>query len=93
VIATRLSRVGIPTHRLDAAAILFAVAGVTALALVRSPSALALVCFVWGVGTGSNWVLVHSALQRHASDGEIGRAGSGTRRSWRSRCGWPPSTS
>ncbi len=72
-IAARLLRRGAREdvlHAIAAALMLTAVAG---LAVAESPWALAVVAFTWGLGTGSNWVMAHTAMQRHASDHEIGR--------------------
>ena len=72
-IAARLLRRGAREdvlHAIAAALMLIAVAG---LAFARAPWALAVVAFTWGLGTGSNWVMAHTAMQRHASDHEIGR--------------------
>ncbi len=73
IITTRLARGGVSERTLQAAAVTLAIAGIAALAVVRSPLLLALVCLAWGIGTGANWVLSHTALQRHASDAVIGR--------------------
>ncbi|HVV85312.1 MAG TPA: MFS transporter, partial [Kofleriaceae bacterium] len=48
-------------------------AAVTGLAFARDPVTLALVTIGWGIGTGTNWVLCHVAIQRHAGDVVIGR--------------------
>ena len=48
-------------------------AAVGALALARDPVALTAVALGWGIGAGTNWVLSHAALQRHATDAVIGR--------------------
>ena len=48
-------------------------AAIAGLAVARTPWALAVVALVWGVGTGTNWVMAHTSMQRHASDLEIGR--------------------
>ena len=71
--AAWLARRGARETSLDRAArasMLIAVAG---LAVTRDPLGLAAVALVWGVGTGTNWVLAHTALQRHATDAVIGR--------------------
>lgn len=71
--AAWLARRGARETSLDHAArasMLLAVAG---LAVARDPLGLAAVSLVWGVGTGTNWVLAHTALQRHATDAVIGR--------------------
>ena len=43
------------------------------LAFARDPVTLALVALTWGIGTGTNWVMCHVAIQRHAPDRVIGR--------------------
>jgi MFS family permease len=71
--ATWLVRRGASAERLAVAASLAAYAGIAALAVARSPAALVIVSLVWGVGTGTNWVLAHTALQRESGDAVIGR--------------------
>lgn len=46
---------------------------IAALSVVREPIWLLTASFIWGLGSGTNWVLVHAALQRHATDAIIGR--------------------
>ena len=48
----------------------------TGLAFARDPLTLALVALAWGIGTGTNWVMCHVAIQRHAPDRVIGRLGA-----------------
>jgi hypothetical protein len=72
-IAARLSRAGIRESALMAAAVALAFAAIPALAIAHGTLALALVCLAWGTGTGANWVLAHTALQREATDAVIGR--------------------
>ncbi len=72
-IAARLARGGTREHSLQIGAVWIALVAISALTVARSPIALSVVCLTWGIGTGANWVLAHSALQRHASDAVIGR--------------------
>ncbi len=74
-IAARLRRGGVAEHHLaEATAIALAMIGaIGSLGSVRGPGPLIALCLVWGVGTGSNWVLSHAALQHHSSDEVIGR--------------------
>ncbi len=72
-IAARLRRGGVDEQRLQAVAIGLAMISICALGFVRGAGPLVAVCLVWGIGTGSNWVLAHAALQRHSSDEVIGR--------------------
>ena len=48
-------------------------AAIAALAVARTPVALVAVAFVWGAGSGTNWVLCHAAMQRESPDEVIGR--------------------
>lgn len=72
-IAARLARGGARERSLQIGAVWVALVAICALTFARSAPALSLVCLTWGIGTGSNWVLAHSSLQRHASDAVIGR--------------------
>lgn len=72
-IAARLRRGGVAEHHLQATAIALAMIAIGSLGFVRGPGPLIALCLVWGVGTGSNWVLSHAALQHHSSDEVIGR--------------------
>lgn len=72
-IAARLERAGIAEVTLQWAARLTMLAAVLALGLTRTPLTLVLAALVWGMGTGTNWVLSHTALQRHSPDEVIGR--------------------
>jgi Transmembrane secretion effector len=73
LIAARLARAGLSDRLLQAAAVALTIASISALALARSPLALALVCLGWGAGMGANWVLTHASLQRLSDDAVIGR--------------------
>ena len=72
-LASRLIAGGIPERRLVQIAYGTAFAMIAVLGLVHSPLALAVVALVWGMGSGANWVLAHSALQRYSNDAVIGR--------------------
>lgn len=48
-------------------------AAIAWLAIARDPVSLAAAALLWGMGTGTNWVLSHVGIQRHASDRVIGR--------------------
>lgn len=72
-LATWLIRRGTPEIYLQHAARAFTLAAVAALALARDPVTLGLAALIWGTGTGTNWVMCHVALQRHAGDVVIGR--------------------
>jgi hypothetical protein len=72
-LASRALRAGVSAAWLDAAARAGMLVAVASLAIVRSPAGLAALALLWGMGGGSNWVLQHSALQRHAGDHVIGR--------------------
>jgi MFS family permease len=72
--AGAMIRRGVATERtLAALAVGLAVVAIGCLAFVRDPVGLAIVALVWGIGSGTNWVLAHAALQRHAGDAVIGR--------------------
>jgi predicted MFS family arabinose efflux permease len=72
-IAARMARAGFAERALQAGAVALAIVAIPALALAHGSLALALVCLAWGTGTGANWVLAHTALQREASNAVIGR--------------------
>ena len=72
-LASRALRAGVSTAWLDAAVRVSMLGGVAGLGVVRSPLGLAAVALLWGMGGGTNWVLQHTALQRHAGDQVIGR--------------------
>lgn len=72
-LAARLRRGGVGEQRLQAVAIGLAMIAIAALGFVRGAGPLVALCLVWGIGTGSNWVLAHVALQLHSSDEVIGR--------------------
>jgi predicted MFS family arabinose efflux permease len=60
-------------QRLQMIAVALAMIAIAALGIVRGAGPLVALCLVWGIGTGSNWVLSHAALQRYSSDEVIGR--------------------
>lgn len=72
-IAARLSQRGMSERRLQVFAVTTALVAIPCLAVARSPIALTLAALVWGIGTGANWVIAHSSLQRQASEDVIGR--------------------
>jgi len=53
-----------------------AFSGMVAFAYLRSWLALLVAALAWGTGSGANWVLSQSALQRRAGDRFIGRLAS-----------------
>ncbi|MEZ4358927.1 MAG: MFS transporter [Kofleriaceae bacterium] len=73
LVTNHLARRGVSERLLQGIAVALALAAMTGLAIARTPLALALVCLLWGTGTGANWVLSHAALQRHSDDAVIGR--------------------
>lgn len=50
-----------------------ALAGIGATAVAVAPVALLVAVFVWGCGTGANWMISSAELQRRAPDAAIGR--------------------
>lgn len=72
-LASRLERRGVSEAALGWAARAAMLGAILALAVARSPWALVAVALVWGMGGGTNWLLSHVALQRHAPDEVIGR--------------------
>ena len=72
-ISARIARACVAQRALQTAAVALALVAIPALAAAHGALALALVCLAWGTGTGANWVLAHTALQREASDAVIGR--------------------
>lgn len=73
IVAERLRLRGVARRHLQAAAMTILLVAIAGLAVARAPWALAILALAWGVGTGTNWVLSHAALQRHADDEVIGR--------------------
>lgn len=73
LIAARLVTRGVAPRALHVAAAALMLTSITGLAIARAPWALAIVAMGWGLGTGTNWVMAHTAMQHHASDLEIGR--------------------
>jgi MFS family permease len=72
-LTSRLARAGAPEPRLQAAAVATGLVAIAALAITRTALPLLVLCLVWGMGVGANWVLAHTALQRHSDDAVIGR--------------------
>jgi predicted MFS family arabinose efflux permease len=73
IVAARLVGRGVAAWRLHAAAVILMLGAVAALTVARAPWAVATVALAWGIGTGSNWVMCHTAMMRGASDLDIGR--------------------
>jgi hypothetical protein len=71
--ATWLIARGVREAALQHAAWAIMLSALVGLAFARDPLTLASVTLAWGVGTGTNWVLCHVAIQRHAADRVIGR--------------------
>ena len=71
--AARLAARGTPERVLTWATRVLVAAGIGALAVARTPLTLGLAALAWGLGTGTNWVLAHSAMQRESPDDVIGR--------------------
>ncbi len=72
VLASRLVR-RIPEPRLQAISVVTTLAALPCLAITRSPLGLSVAVLLWGIGVGSNWVLSHTALQRHSELEVLGR--------------------
>lgn len=66
LLATALARRGIARSSLAGAAYVLAFSGMVAFAYLRSWLALLVAALAWGTGSGANWVLSQSALQRRA---------------------------
>ncbi|APR84400.1 transporter, putative [Minicystis rosea] len=60
----------------DHAAAFLSFAGVVLFPLTTQAPLILLIALVWGMGVGANWVLSSAGVQRHASDGIIGRLAS-----------------
>jgi predicted MFS family arabinose efflux permease len=73
VLAARLSKRGMSDRRLQVFAVTTALVAIPCLAFARSPLALSVAALVWGIGTGANWVIAHSSLQRQSTEDVIGR--------------------
>jgi MFS family permease len=71
--ATALANRGVSDTILQHAARVTMLGAVAALTFARDPITLSAVALVWGIGTGTNWVMSHAALQRNATDLVIGR--------------------
>jgi hypothetical protein len=64
---------GFPLHRAWALAGLFGVVGLASVALSMGSAWCLVAAWLWGMGTGSNWMISSTELQRHADDEAIGR--------------------
>ena len=73
IAATALAGRGVAAAHLQNAARTLMLGAVAWLAIARDPVSLTAVALVWGIGTGTNWVMAHTELQRHATDLVIGR--------------------
>ncbi|AUX46802.1 MFS transporter [Sorangium cellulosum] len=73
LVGMALVRRGVRGEVAAAAAAWTAFGGIAALALTRHWAALLAVAFVWGLGSGANWVLSSSELQRLSPDRFVGR--------------------
>lgn len=72
-LAGRLAARGVSEGRLQALALVLCLGAIPCLSIARSPVALTVAVLAWGMGTGANWVLMHSSLQRLSSVDVIGR--------------------
>ncbi len=72
-LATWLVHRGTREIYLQHAARVLMLSAVTGLAFARDAVSLSIVALLWGTGTGTNWVMSHVAVQRHAGDRVIGR--------------------
>jgi len=73
IAATVLARRGMGAATLQNAARALMLGAVLWLAVARDPWTLTAVTLIWGIGIGTNWVMAHTELQRHATDLVIGR--------------------
>jgi hypothetical protein len=72
-LASRALGRGAREPRLGRAANALALAGMGAVVALGHPAALLAAALVWGLGSGTNWVLTSASLQRRAPDAFIGR--------------------
>lgn len=72
-LATWLVRRGTAEVVLQHAARVVMLGAVAGLAFARDRVTLSIVALAWGIGTGTNWVMSHVAIQRNAGDVVIGR--------------------
>jgi predicted MFS family arabinose efflux permease len=72
-VTARLAKRGLSDRRSEHLARGVLVGSFLALAFVVDRTALAAVALVWGMATGTNWVLSHTRLQARASDRVLGR--------------------
>jgi predicted MFS family arabinose efflux permease len=74
LLVERIVASGARLDRVWAAVVGLGFAGIAAMALLSGPWwALLAAALVWGVGTGSNWMISSAELQRRAPDAAIGR--------------------
>ncbi len=74
---TLFTRGAAPSRLVERAAVLLSFASIVAFSFAaNTPAILVLVTLTWGMGTGSNWVLTSSSLQRLSPNGMIGRLSS-----------------
>ncbi len=73
IAATALAHRGVGAVPLQHAARALMLGAVAWLAIARDPVSLTAVALIWGIGTGTNWVMAHTELQRHSTDLVIGR--------------------
>ena len=76
ILATSLARRGISASSLAAAAYALAFLGMALFARGGAAPALLGAALAWGMGSGANWVLSHTELQRQAGPGLVGRLAS-----------------
>ena len=72
-VAAALARRGVAERSLTWATRALMVVGIGGLVIARTPTGLAAAALAWGLGTGTNWVLSHAAMQRESPDEVIGR--------------------
>ena len=73
LLAERLVASGLDFGRVWSVAALVALVGIGSLALGAPWPLLLLAAFVWGTGTGANWMLSSAEIQKRAPDAAIGR--------------------
>jgi len=73
VLFERLARGGAPYARLLDASFVVGLGAVIAFTLVRSPLAIGVLAFLWGTGSGANWVVSSTVIQKTAPDAVLGR--------------------
>ncbi len=73
VAAERLVRGGMPLPRLFAGIAVVGFAGIAALGWARSAPLVVAAVFLWGSGTGANWMVSAAEVQRRSPDAALGR--------------------